>query len=226
MSFEANVSRGLRRPNTVTRDMPPLGLSAGRVLDVAIAVTALVFLAPLLILIAAAVWLQDGGPFFYAQTRIGRGGVGFKCLKFRSMLVDADARLQALLAADPGARAEWDKDHKLRCDPRITAFGSFLRRSSLDEVPQLINVIRGEMSLVGPRPIVTAEVAKYGRYFHDYCSVTPGITGLWQISGRNDVSYRRRVALDATYARSKSLGLDLKILCATIPAVLLRKGSY
>ena len=150
----------------------------------------------------------------------------FKCLKFRSMLVDADRRLQELLAQDPVARAEWERDHKLRDDPRITALGSFLRRSSVDEIPQLFNVLRGEMSLVGPRPIVAAEVPRYRRYINHYCSVTPGITGLWQVSGRNDVSYRRRVALDVTYARSKSLLFDLKILAATVPAVLLRKGSY
>ena len=225
MSVETNVSSGLRRPTLMTGGRRPL-VSASRVLDVILAMLALIFLAPLMIVVGAMVWMQDGGPCFYAQTRIGRGGVGFKCLKFRSMLVDADQRLQALLARDPVARAEWDRDHKLRSDPRITVLGSFLRRSSVDEIPQLINVLRGEMSLVGPRPIVAAETVRYGRYMHDYCSVTPGITGLWQVSGRNDVSYRRRVALDVTYARSKSLLLDLKILLATIPAVLLRKGSY
>jgi exopolysaccharide production protein ExoY len=191
-----------------------------------LALIALVFLAPMMTLVALAIWLQDGGPVIYSQMRIGRGGVSFKCLKFRSMLVDAEDRLQHLLAQNPDARAEWDRDHKLRDDPRITALGSFLRRSSVDEIPQLINVLRGEMSLVGPRPIVAAEAKRYGRYIHDYCSVNPGITGLWQVSGRNDVSYRRRVALDVTYARSKSFLLDLKILAATVPAVLLRRGSY
>ena len=195
-------------------------------MDVSLAVLALIFLAPLMGIVGLAIWIQDGGPVFYAQTRIGRDGVGFKCLKFRSMLVDAELRLQHLLASDPAARAEWERDRKLRDDPRITAFGFFLRRSSVDEIPQLINVLRGEMSLVGPRPIVAAEAVRYGRYIHHYCSVPPGITGLWQVSGRNDVSYRRRVALDVTYARSKSLMLDLKILAATVPAVLLRRGSY
>ncbi len=225
MSVEANISSGLRPP------APLIGrrsrnISVGRGLDIILTILALVFLAPLMFVVGAVVWLQDGGPCFYAQTRIGRGGITFKCLKFRSMLVDADQRLLALLARDPVAKAEWERDHKLRNDPRITAIGSFLRRSSLDEIPQLVNVLRGEMSLVGPRPIVAAEASRYGRYMRDYCSVTPGITGLWQVSGRNDVSYRRRVALDVTYARSKSLWLDLKILAATIPAVLLRKGSY
>jgi lipopolysaccharide/colanic/teichoic acid biosynthesis glycosyltransferase len=142
------------------------------------------------------------------------------------MLVDSDARLRQLLAESPEARAEWERDHKLRNDPRITALGSFLRRSSLDELPQLFNVLTGEMSLVGPRPIVTAEVKRYGRRFGHYCSVRPGITGLWQVSGRNDVSYRRRVAIDTCYAQRQSLALDLRILVATIPSVLLRKGSY
>jgi lipopolysaccharide/colanic/teichoic acid biosynthesis glycosyltransferase len=226
MSVETNISSGLARPAGIS--VPALSSApiAGRWVDLTLAVVALVFLSPLMVLVGLAVWLQDGGPVFYAQTRVGRGGVGFKCLKFRSMLVDADQRLQLLLSRDPAALAEWERDHKLRDDPRITALGSFLRRSSVDEIPQLINVIRGEMSLVGPRPIVAAEVPRYGHYIRDYCSVTPGITGLWQVSGRNDVSYRRRVALDVTYARSKSFVLDLKILLATIPAVLLRRGSY
>lgn len=226
MSIETNVSSDLVRPASIRAGATVKALTPGRVLDIVLASVALVFLAPLMVAVGLAVWLQDGGPCFYAQTRIGLGGVGFKCFKFRSMLVDADQRLKTLLAEDPVARAEWDRDHKLRNDPRITALGSFLRRSSVDEIPQLFNVLRGEMSLVGPRPIVAAEAARYQHYIRDYCSVTPGITGLWQVSGRNDVSYRRRVALDVTYARSKSLLLDLKILMATVPAVLLRKGSY
>ncbi len=227
MSVETNLSSGLDcasgLPGGALRSN---NLSLGRLMDVVLATLVLVFLAPLMALIGLAVWMQDGGPVFYAQSRIGRGGTRFKCLKFRSMLVDADQRLQQLLVQDPAAKDEWERDHKLRDDPRITAFGSFLRRSSVDEIPQLFNVLRGEMSLVGPRPIVAAEVPRYRRYISHYCSVTPGITGLWQISGRNDVSYRRRVALDVTYARSKSFWLDLKILAATVPAVLLRKGSY
>ena len=131
-----------------------------------------------------------------------------------------------LEASDPIARLEWEKDHKLRNDPRITRLGSFLRKSSLDELPQLFNVLRGEMSLVGPRPIVDAEVVRYGRYFADYCSVRPGITGLWQISGRNDVSYRRRVALDVAFARARSRSLYVRILAGTVPSVLVRRGSY
>jgi len=143
------------------------------------------------------------------------------------MVVDSDARLQTLLAIDPEARREWELDRKLRNDPRITGVGNFLRKSSLDELPQLINVRRGEMSLVGPRPIVGAEISRYGHRFSDYCAVRPGITGLWQISGRSDVDYRRRVAMDVVYARRRPrTGLYLYILVMTAPAVLLRRGAY
>ncbi len=198
---------------------------AVRALDIAIAILALIFLAPLLIVVAAVTWIIDPGPVFFAHRRIGRDGKMFPCLKFRTMVVDADRRLQHLLATDPVARAEWARDFKLRRDPRITAIGGFLRRSSIDELPQLWNVLHGEMSIVGPRPIVQDEVERYGRYFIHYMAVKPGLTGLWQVSGRNDVSYRRRVALDVTYARNKCLGLNLRILMMTVPAVLLAKGS-
>lgn len=142
------------------------------------------------------------------------------------MVVDAEQRLADLLARDPVARSEWEADHKLRVDPRVTRLGDFLRKSSLDELPQLLNVLRGEMSMVGPRPVVSAEVSRYGRYFNDYCSVRPGITGLWQVMGRNDVSYKRRVALDVAYVRSQSISLYIKVLILTLPAVLSRSGVY
>jgi exopolysaccharide production protein ExoY len=194
--------------------------------DIVAAASALLLTAPLLVAIALLVWIMDGGPALFSQPRIGRDGRHFRCLKFRSMCVDADARLARLLASDENARREWQADHKLRVDPRITRLGRFLRKTSLDETPQLINVLRGEMSLVGPRPIVDAEITRYGRRFAAYCAQRPGITGLWQVSGRNDVSYRRRVALDTAYAARKSIALDMRILAATIPAVLLRRGSY
>jgi lipopolysaccharide/colanic/teichoic acid biosynthesis glycosyltransferase len=142
------------------------------------------------------------------------------------MAIDAEQRLAELLAQDPLARAEWDKDHKLRNDPRVTRLGAFLRKTSLDELPQLFNVLRGEMSLVGPRPIVDAEIAKYGRRFANYCAVKPGITGLWQVSGRNDTTYRARVAMDCVYARQRNVVMDGMIIAATVPAVLMRRGSY
>lgn len=191
-----------------------------------LALLLIVFLLPLLVAVAVAVWAQDRGPVLFAQRRLGRGGRSFRCLKFRTMAVDAEERLALLLSSDPFARAEWERDHKLRRDPRVTRLGGFLRKSSLDELPQLFNVLRGDMNLVGPRPIVEAEISRYGRRYLHYCSVRPGITGLWQVSGRNDVSYRTRVAMDCLYARRRTLGLDLYILAATIPVVLARRGSY
>jgi lipopolysaccharide/colanic/teichoic acid biosynthesis glycosyltransferase len=195
-------------------------------LDLVFALALLVFLVPMMLALAAAVNISDGGPIFFMHERLGRGGRTFRCLKFRSMATDADERLRRLLAVDPRARAEWAVTQKLRNDPRVTPLGRFLRQSSLDELPQIINVLRGEMSLVGPRPIVGAEISRYGRRFADYCRVRPGITGLWQISGRNDVDYRRRVAMDVIYARRRSPGLYLYILVMTAPAVLLRRGAY
>ncbi len=200
--------------------------SVTRTMDVTLAVVALVFLLPLLLVIALAIYLQDGGPVLFAHRRIGFGGRPFYCLKFRSMALNAEARLAELLASDPLARAEWARSFKLKSDPRGTKLGLFLRRSSLDELPQLINVIRGEMSLVGPRPIVEKEIVRYGHRFHHYCAVRPGITGIWQISGRNDVDYRSRVAMDCVFAKSKCPRLYLWIVVATIPAVLTRRGSY
>jgi lipopolysaccharide/colanic/teichoic acid biosynthesis glycosyltransferase len=203
-----------------------LDASVTEAMNVLIALAALVFLSPLLVWIACAIYLHDGGPVVFAHRRLGKDGRHFHCLKFRSMAVDAEARLTQVLANDPEARAEWEQDHKLRKDPRITRLGGFLRKSSLDELPQLFNVLRGEMSLVGPRPIVDAEVGKYGRRFRHYCAVKPGITGLWQVSGRNDTSYNARVAMDCIYAKRRNALMDLKVLFATIPAVLLTRGSY
>ena len=197
-----------------------------RAMDVAICMLALLFLLPLMVLVAAAVFLQDGGPVLFSHRRIGRGGRPFYCIKFRSMASGAETRLAAVLASNPAARAEWARDHKLRIDPRVTPLGNFLRRSSLDELPQLLNVLRGEMSIVGPRPIVEAEISRYGRRFRHYCAVKPGITGLWQVNGRNEVNYRSRVAMDCLYVKSQSPWLYMWIVVATIPAVLTRKGSY
>lgn len=200
--------------------------SVRRATDILIAGGTILFILPLLALISILVWLQDGGAPIYAQERIGRGGRIFRCYKFRSMVVDSRACLERLLTESPEAREEWERDHKLRRDPRITPIGGFLRKSSLDELPQLFNVLGGSMSLVGPRPIVASEVARYGRRIIHYYAVRPGITGLWQVSGRNDVSYRRRVALDCAYVKHRSLMMDLKILTATVPIVLMRRGSY
>jgi len=195
-----------------------------RAIDVTVALTLLVLTLPMLVLLALAIWMQDGGFPIFAHRRIGRGGRSFPCLKFRSMVPDSSARLAHLLETDPAARAEWQRDHKLRVDPRVTTIGRVLRKTSLDEVPQLLNVVLGHMSLVGPRPIIESEVANYGRYFRHYCSVRPGITGLWQVSGRNDTTYRRRVVLDTVYSRSKSIRTDLFVLTRTIPAVVFARG--
>ena len=201
-------------------------LDANRVIDIAIALIAIIFAAPLLAAIALLVWSHDGGGPVFSQQRIGYGGRRFRCFKFRTMVVDAEARLAALLDCSPEARREWAADHKLRADPRITPLGGFLRRSSLDELPQLFNILAGDMSVVGPRPIVQAEICRYGHYFSSYCSVRPGLTGLWQVNGRNDVSYRQRVAFDVLYARRRSTRLNLAIILQTAPAVLLRRGCY
>jgi lipopolysaccharide/colanic/teichoic acid biosynthesis glycosyltransferase len=217
---------GRRRFNIVTPKTKPATFDLEFIVNFILASGLLLFFAPLMLAVAVAVFVQDGGPIFFAHERVGLGGRFFPCLKFRSMATDAQARLQNLLANDAAAKQEWDRDHKLRNDPRITRVGDVLRRSSLDELPQLFNVLRGEMSLVGPRPIVEAEARRYGRRVNDYCSVRPGITGLWQVSGRNDTSYRRRIAIDVVYSRRKSLLLDARILVMTIPAVLLRRGSY
>lgn len=200
--------------------------SAGDILSGVLAVFLIIALAPLLAAIALAILLQDGGPVFFTHMRVGRGGRLFPCLKFRTMAVDADRRLADHLAADSYARVEWGEHQKLRSDPRITPLGAFLRKSSLDELPQILNVLRGEMSLVGPRPIVPEEIERYGCRFKHYRTIKPGITGLWQVNGRSDVSYRRRVAMDTFYARSRTPMLDLWIIAMTIPAVLFRRGSY
>jgi len=222
MVYVSEVPAGTRRPARKVSIDETLTTA----MNMFLAVLALVFLAPVMLAVGLAIYLQDGGAVVFAHRRIGRGGRYFYCLKFRSMAADAEQRLAELLARDPEARAEWEKDHKLRNDPRVTKLGAFLRKTSLDELPQLFNVLRGEMSLVGPRPIVDAEIAKYGRRFRSYCAVKPGITGLWQVSGRNDVSYRTRVALDCVYARQRNLLLDGRIIAATVPAVLARRGSY
>jgi lipopolysaccharide/colanic/teichoic acid biosynthesis glycosyltransferase len=197
-----------------------------RAMDIAGAGLLLLIALPAFLVIAALV-RRDGGSAFYAHQRVGRDGRMFGCLKFRSMVMDADRRLAALLDSDDAARAEWDATRKLKNDPRVTAVGRFLRASSLDELPQLINVLRGEMSLVGPRPVQAGELAAfYGAAAQHYLTVRPGITGPWQVSGRNDTSYAERVSLDVAYATRPSLLNDVKILLRTPLAVLARRGAY
>lgn len=168
----------------------------------------------------------DGGPAIYSQTRIGKNGKAFKCLKFRTMVVNSGEVLSELLESDAEARAAWEKDCKLKNDPRITKIGSFLRKSSLDELPQFWNVLRGDMSLVGPRPVLRNERKHYGACWDDYMLVKPGISGLWQVSGRNDTSYQKRIDLSSVYVREWSLGLDIFILIKTVFVVVSRRGAY
>jgi Undecaprenyl-phosphate galactose phosphotransferase WbaP len=186
----------------------------------------------LLVLLSPVMWVltmrirADGGQAVFRHERIGKDGKAFPCFKFRTMVVDAEQQLELLLASDPVLREEWERDHKLKNDPRISAVGHFLRRTSLDELPQLVNVIRGEMSLVGPRPIVQDELAKYGDDVDYFLMVRPGITGLWQVSGRNDVDYEQRVYLDTWYVKNWSLWYDIAILFKTVRVVLRRDGAY
>jgi len=208
------------------RDRKALFPIAKRALDIIGAGVGLVLLAPFFLIVALMV-RADGGPAFFAHQRVGRGGKLFGCLKFRSMVVDSQARLESLLANDPTARAEWEATRKLKNDPRITRIGRFLRSTSLDELPQLINVLRGEMSLVGPRPVQEAEIDRYyGASAAHYMAVRPGITGLWQVSGRSETSYESRVALDVSYVSRPSLLADLSILLRTPIAVLSRRGAH
>ncbi len=198
---------------------------AKRTMDITVSLAALIILSPLILVLAFLI-RRDGGPALFGHTRIGKNSTSFKCLKFRSMIRNSQEVLEHHLAENPEARAEWTADHKLKNDPRITRLGAFLRRSSLDELPQLINVLKGDMSLVGPRPIVWNEVSKYDQHIADYYQVRPGITGLWQISGRNDVSYTKRVELDSHYIRNWSLWHDIAIMIKTVPALLNRSGAY
>lgn len=196
-----------------------------RAFDIALSVCLLLTLSPLFGWLAWRV-RKDGGPAVFAHERIGRGGRTFRCLKFRTMVPDAQARLQELLDRDPAALSEWERERKLKNDPRITAVGRLLRKTSLDELPQLWNVLRGDMSLVGPRPVIRDELKEYGDQLDYYLESRPGITGLWQISGRSDTTYLTRVNLDAWYVRNWSLWYDLVILIRTVRVVLKGEGAY
>ncbi len=197
-----------------------LGGISKAVVDKVVAATALVLAAPLMAMVAILIRASDGGPAIYGHPRIGANGRSFRCYKFRTMVRNGDEILKAHLAACPDSAREWSATRKLRNDPRVTSIGRFLRRSSLDELPQLFNVLSGEMSCVGPRPVVEEELVRYGDNAADYLAARPGMTGLWQISGRSRLGYADRVQLDALYVRRWTLGLDLVILIKTIPAVL------
>lgn len=202
-----------------------LGGSSKQLFDMSLALLLLVAMSPLLLFVAAIIVLNDGRPFFIRHNRVGHGGREFACLKFRTMVTDAGERLRLHLAQNPEAANEWRTSRKLREDPRITPVGQALRKSSLDEMLQLINIVRGEMSFVGPRPIVRDEAVHYGAHFEEYTSTRPGLTGLWQISGRSDTTYDERVQLDCMYVRGWSFQNDIRIIVRTIPAVLGTRGS-
>lgn len=196
-----------------------------RIFDTLVALALIVLLSPLL-LILSLLLLGDGGKVIFSQKRVGKNGRVFDCFKFRTMALDAEDQLKLLLAQSPEFKAQWDKDQKLKEDPRVSALGSFLRRTSLDELPQLFNVLKGQMSLVGPRPIVEAELARYGSEVSYYLMVRPGMTGLWQVNGRSNLDYESRVYLDTWYVKNWSLWYDLVILIKTIRTVLSTKGAY
>ncbi|HVV94026.1 MAG TPA: sugar transferase [Hyphomicrobiales bacterium] len=189
-------------------------------MDLVLASVALVLLAPVMLATALAIRLVMGGPVVFTHPRVGRNGRLFRCCKFRTMVADGDAVLQRHLERDAAAALEWRETRKLRNDPRVTPLGRALRKSSLDELPQLFNVIRGEMSCVGPRPIVGEELARYGTAAAAYLSVRPGVTGAWQVGGRSSLSYEARVALDRAYVQNWSLWGDVVIILRTIPALM------
>ena len=226
----AAIASANERRNQILSGSSGSGLASSgdwlkRSFDVSVSAFLLLVLLPVFLLICVALATQ-GGPVLFRHRRLGRHAREFPCLKFRTMAIDADAVLQKYLSTDVEAQAEWKASQKLKCDPRVTPLGKVLRKTSIDELPQLINVLRGDMSLVGPRPIVQAEVHHYGEHIRSYYEVRPGLTGAWQVSGRSDISYDSRVALDRDYIAHRNLARDLSILLRTVPAVLKSKGSY
>ncbi len=204
----------------------PLNRFVKTVFDYTLTVFGTIAISPVLLAVAIWIYKDSPGPVIFKHTRIGKDGEPFPCYKFRSMCVDAKEKLAELLEKNQEARAEWERDFKLKNDPRITKSGAFLRKTSLDELPQIFNVLRGEMSLVGPRPIIQEELERYGEHAVDYLMVKPGITGMWQVSGRSDIDYAERVSLDSWYVRNWSVWIDVMLLWRTFDVVLRRKGAY
>ncbi len=225
--FETHDGKQLEEVLAAPKDVPA-GLNGWikRGLDLLLAVPTFLFILPLLAFIALIIRLESRGPVIFEHTRCGRGGKAFTCYKFRTMKTGAPDQLQDLLANNPAAAEEWAQSQKLKSDPRVTRFGAFLRKTSLDELPQLINIIAGDMSVIGPRPVTFDELPRYGSKLAYYMAARPGVTGLWQVNGRNSLSYQQRVAYDAEYAKKWSLFKDFKIMIKTIPVVLLSKDAY
>lgn len=201
------------------------GVGAKRAVDLLLSLLIAAVFLPLIIFCCVALAISNG-PIVFSQQRVGKGAQLFRVYKFRTMVPNAPQVLKQLLANDAALRAEYERDHKLKNDPRITRVGKFLRRTSLDELPQLLNVVRGEMSLVGPRPVEPFEMAKYGVHARYYYAQRPGLTGIWQISGRSNVSYEQRVAMDTYYSRKRTLWMDLRIIVATAVVVLTGHGAH
>lgn len=196
------------------------------VFDYLLTIVGTILISPILIAIAVWIYKDSPGPVIFKHIRVGKNGQAFPCYKFRTMCVDAQEKLAELLANNSAAKEEWERDFKLKDDPRITKSGAFLRKTSLDELPQIFNVLRGEMSLVGPRPVIKEELERYGEYLGDYLMVKPGITGMWQVSGRSDTTYEERVQMDSWYVRNWSVWLDIMLLWRTVKSVVCRKGAY
>lgn len=197
-----------------------------RIFDIVATICGGILIFPILLAIAIWVYHDSPGPVIFKHRRVGKDGKEFNCYKFRSMCTNSQEVLDHLLATDPAAKEEWDREFKLKNDPRITKSGAFLRKTSLDELPQLLNVLKGEMSLVGPRSIIQKEVPRYGKYIKEYYSVLPGITGMWQTSGRSDIDYPKRVQMDSWYVHNWSVWLDMVLLWRTVAVVLSHKGAY
>jgi exopolysaccharide production protein ExoY len=204
----------------------PVGLTSKRAADIILALCGIVVLAPFLIFCCVAIACFSPGPVLFRHRRVGFNGKHFDCLKFRTMATDASERLRLHLESDRAAAAEWMATRKLRNDPRVTLIGTMLRRSSLDELPQLFNVLKGDMSIVGPRPVTEEELGRYSDAINAYYACRPGITGLWQVSGRSTTTFQRRVVLDSYYVHHWSIVLDAKIIMATIPAVCFSNTAY
>jgi len=198
-----------------------------RIFDIVFSIFAIIITLPLFIIIALLIKLTDGGNIIYVHERIGKGGKKFKVLKFRSMYMNADKKLEEILKNNPKAKEEWEKTFKLKNDPRITPIGKFLRKTSLDELPQFINVLKGDMSIVGPRPVVEEELKKYYKDKAElYKSIKPGITGYWQVEGRSDTDYNERIKMDEYYIKNRSFLMDLKIIIKTIKIMITGKSAY
>jgi len=232
-SMRSTVKRGQK---TKTPKIKPKGLSlqgingefAKRLFDIVFSLLVLILFSPVYLILASLIALSSEGPIFYVQERIGQNYKPFNCIKFRTMVSNADEVLMQMMETSPQLRQEFESSFKLKKDPRITKIGQFLRITSLDEFPQFWNVLKGDMSVVGPRPLVAEELPKYGDHIEQVLTIRPGITGLWQVSGRNDIPYPRRVQIDLHYVKSRTLWLDLWIILKTIDVVIMPKnnGAY